>query len=266
MTESAHFSVLSRDSAITEAEIAAGLEIAERQYAALSALLGEERTPPGKITILLEGYRGSSQDTIAWVDQDGIHLSRVSDRDGGYWGFFDHELVHAFRVPYIAEGRKQRWPLFMFIEEGVAEYLALVSDPDREVFSTFGIELDVVAGHWVIVDRDIPMGALRERHAELTGRCSAQAFSQRASWFRYIEQEYGRDRALAVAYVDVVPTSEAVETLLGVGYEELDARWRVWAAKRYAAIPGADELASAYRERLVSSGLRLRVCRAGVDY
>ena len=266
VTESAHFRVLSRDTAVTDVDVATGVEGAERRYAVLSQLLGEERTPQGKITILLEGDRRSSQDTIAWVDEDGIHLSRVSGRDGGYWGFFDHELVHAFRASYIAEDRKQRWPYFMFIEEGIAEYLALEMNHERQVFSTFGLPLDVVAGYWVTAGRDIPMSDLRERHAELTGRCSAQAFSQRASWFSHIEQVYGWDKALEVAYMEVVPTSEAIEALLGIGYDALDAQWRAWAADRYADIPRADEVAATYRERLTGSDLRLRVCRAGVDY
>ena len=264
--ESTHFRVLSRDTAITETEVAAGAEAAERQYAALSRMLGEARSPRDKLTILLEGYRLSSQDTIAWVDEDGIHLSRVSDRDGGYWGFFDHELVHAFRTFWIAEDRRQQWPYFMFIEEGIAEYLALEMNPDRQVFSTFGLPLDVVAGYWVTAGRDIPMSDLRERHSELTGRCSAQAFSQRASWFRYVAEAYGRERALDLAWIEVVPTSEMIKGLLGADYEELDARWRVWAAERYAEIPQAAELSATYRERLTASDLRLRVCRAGVDY
>jgi hypothetical protein len=124
----------------------------------------------------------------------------------------------------------------------------------------------VVAGHWIASGRDIPMSDLRERHAELTTRCSAQAFSQRASWFRYLEQEFGRDGALEVAYMDVVPTSQAIEQLLGVGYDSLDARWRLWAGKRYAGIADADELAGEYMRRLTVSDLRLRVCRSGVDY
>jgi hypothetical protein len=84
----------------------------------------------------------------------------------------------------------------------------------------------------------------------------------RSSWFSYIDDVYGRQAVVEIAYATSAATSAAVVDALGVSLSELDAAWAAWLVDRYAAIPNADELADAYRNRIGSSS----VCVEGVDY
>jgi hypothetical protein len=61
---------------------------------------------------------------------------------------------------------------------------------------------------------------------------------------------------------ELEPTSEVVEAMLGVGLAQLDSDWGDWLRARYAAIPDADAIAQAYRDRFN----RVYMCRAGVDF
>jgi hypothetical protein len=107
----------------------------------------------------------------------------------------------------------------------------------------------------------IPMQVMRDRH-DLNTPCEWQTYPLRASWFRYVDETYGRAAVLAIAYAEVETTNEMIEGLLGTPMAQVDAGWNQWLRARYAAIPNADALAQAYLARFGDQ----HFCQAGVDY
>ena len=85
---------------------------------------------------------------------------------------------------------------------------------------------------------------------------------ERASWFRYIDESYGRSAVLAIAYSEVEVNTTITRALLGVSLAEIDRGWEKWASERYNATPDADRVAQAYRRWVPESV----VCHPGVDY
>ena len=51
----------------------------------------------------------------------------------------------------------------------------------------------------------------------------------RASWFRHVDEVYGRDVILEVMYTKEGFAPEVVEAALGRTLDEVDAGWRAWA-------------------------------------
>jgi hypothetical protein len=111
-------------------------------------------------------------------------------------------------------------------------------------------------------EQAIPPNILRQRHHELNLPCQNQTYTERASWFRFIDETYGRAATLAVAYSDVEVTNDVARTLIGASLAEIDLGWEQWVRDRYAAIPDAAAIAEAYRLHVPESV----VCVAGVDY
>lgn len=257
--ESEHFVFESTTENASEAEMTEGLAVAEVLFDKVSTFLGPDHTPSDRIRVVLEGDYNTQG---AYVDFDGVHLFRYSLTNGGYWAVFAHEMVHAFGVPWFIAHAAWDWPTYRFFDEGFAEYVAAEVDPDRRGFPFFGFPEDVVVGHWVLTDTDIPPATLRERHEQLNTRCDLQAYSQRASWFRYLDESFGRAATLQVVYPDVEPTSSIVRGILGVGLDELDLRWDAWIRTRYASYPGAGAVAQAYGDRTPW----YQTCLAGVDF
>ena len=97
---------------------------------------------------------------------------------------------------------------------------------------------------------------------ELNGPCEWQAYPERASWFRFVDEVFGRAAVLEIAYSEVETSSEMIEGVLGTALEQVDADWEQWLLARYAAIQGADGIAQAYRDRFSGE----HTCVAGVDY
>jgi hypothetical protein len=189
-------------------------------------------------------------------------MFRYPDSEGGYWALLAHELVHAFRVDYVLRVEPWNWPSFGFLEEGFAEFVAQLIEPDRRGFPFYGFPEDVVAGQWLVRGEYVPPATLRERHAELNQPCEIQAYPERASWFRFIDEVYGRQAVLDLAYPDSEPTTDVVQALLGVELEQLDQQWDEWLRARYQAYPNADQVAQEFRQR--TSGHR--VCHPGVEF
>jgi hypothetical protein len=168
-----------------------------------------------------------------------------------------------FGIPTTKAGVEAwEWPTNRFFDEGFAEFLAQSVDPHKRGFPFYGFHEDAVVGQLLVRDEDIPLNVLRTRHADLNRPCEIQAYPQRASWFRFVDETYGREATLNLAYPHTEPTSGVVLGLLGVGLEELDQAWEAWIMARYNALPGADDLGQAYRERTSWA----HVCRAGADY
>jgi hypothetical protein len=258
--ESARFVFLSCEEHATIAEMEAGVQRAEVLFARMAEIVGSANTPIAKINVHLDGDHASGG--RPHVDFDGIHLFRYSEDEGGYWALLAHELGHAFGIPWFVRMEAWNWPTYRFFDEGFAEFMAQSTNPHKRGFPFYGFPEDAAAGQWVVRDEHVPMDVLRVRHADLNRPCEIQAYPQRASWMRYVDEVYGRDALLSIVYPPTEPTSDVVQELVGVGLEQLDQEWQEWITAQYASLPRADQIAQAYRERTSWA----HVCRAGVDY
>jgi hypothetical protein len=256
-----HFIFESTTADATAAEMDAGIQLAEVIFESVAALIGPTHVPSRRIKVILEGDFRSDR-SAGFVDEQGnIHLSRYRADLGGYFGSLAHEIAHAVRYTYWHRFMVGPWENFGFIEEGFAEFVAQQVYPEKKGFPFYGYPEDVVVGHMLIHGDAIPLQVMRDRH-ELNTPCEWQTYPLRASWFRYVDQTYGRAAVLAIAYAEVETTNEMIETLLGVPIVQVDAAWDEWLRARYAATAGADDLAASY---LAKFGSQHR-CRAGADY
>jgi hypothetical protein len=256
--ESEHLALLADEGAATTAEAEAIMAYGESVYGPIAGILGEDRLPNRKVEVLLMGT-GLGR----YVDADGrIVLHRHSAPLGGYLDAFAHELTHALRYDYWQQHGTWAWSSFGFFEDGLAEFVAITVDPDKAGFPFFGFAEDVVAGYWVTSGQAIPHDILRPRNQELNAPCDHQAYTQRASWFHYIDETYGRTTTLAIAYAPVEVTDSVTRGLIDRSLSELDAEWEAWITARYTALPNAAGLALAYRQWVPETA----VCVAGEDY
>lgn len=244
---SEHFHIVADTYTSSEAEIEALVKQGEAFHAAIAAIY-----PPGvRLDPTIEvRLNGDVQNQAPFVDGEGtIHLWRYSPEEGGYGALFAHELVHAIAFDYWVQVGALEWPDLGFYNEGWAEYVALLVDPGKTGFPLYGFDEDVVVGHWV-AHGGLTLAALRAAHSELNQRCEFQAYVMRASWFRYVDEMLGREvlQDLVAAREGLAP--DAVEALLGASLDKVDTDWRRWVSARYAARPGADAEASAYRARI----------------
>jgi hypothetical protein len=260
--ESAHFEFVSTTANASTAEMEAGIQQAERHFSAITDLVGASRIPSARITVILEGDKRPGR-TGGYIDEQGaIHLSRYPHDQGGYFSLLAHELAHAVRYGYWHRHRTWTWPNFGFIDEGFAEFVAQRIHPGKTGFPFYGFPEDVVTGHMLLRGDAIPMAVLRENHEALNGPCEWQAYPERASWFRYVEEAFGIEVVLAIAYAEVPTSSTMIEDLLGTELSQVDADWEQRLLTRYAAIEGAEDIALAYLDRF--SGAYF--CASGADY
>lgn len=258
---SEHFDFMSNTARATEAEMDFGIAEAEAHWAAVAALLGPELTPSARITVILDGDFSSDRPG-AYVDDRGrIHVTRYREDLGGYFGPLAHEVAHAMRYTYWHTYNAGLWENFGYIEEGFAEYAAILADPDKAGFPFYGYDPDVITGHRLFRGEGIPQHVMRARH-DLNQPCEFQTYALRASWFRYVEATYGRQTVLDIAFSTVETTDERIETLLGVTLAEVDAAWEQWQRDRYADIPNAAQIAQPYFQKFGNEP----ICEAGEDW
>ena len=79
---------------------------------------------------------------------------------------------------------------------------------------------------------------------------------------RYVEEQYGREAVLSIAYSEVETTDEMIEALLGATLEQVDAAWEQWQLARYAAIPDAEAITQPYFQKFGNEP----ICVEGVDW
>ncbi len=241
--KSGYLHVVGSSVSSSDEDVQALLEFGEALHADIAALHPPDIELDSEIRVELHGrYRRTSP----YVDDEGtVHLWRFSEAEGGYRAMYAHELVHAIAydslvAPALAESGSDAG----FYLEGWAEYVALQVDPDKTGFPLFGFDEDVVVGHW-LKQGGPTLAELRERHEELNMRCQGQAYILRASWFRYVDEELGREVVLDLAASRELDPG-AVELVLGASLAQVDADWAAWAAARYDAYPDADAEAEAY--------------------
>ena len=258
---SEHFEFMSNTARATEAEMDLGVAEAEEQWSAISALVGPELTPSAKITVILDGDKTPDR-TGAYVDEQGrIHVTRYRQDLGGYFGPLAHEVAHAMRYTYWHTYNVGPWDNFGYIEEGFAEYAAILADPDKAGFPFYGHDPDVITGHRLARGEGIPQQVMRDRH-DLNSPCEFQAYPLRASWFLYVRETYGAQAVLDIAYSTVETTNARIEEVLGDPLAEVDAAWEQWQRNRYAAIPNAAQLAAPYFQKFGNEP----TCVAGEDW
>lgn len=227
----------------SEKEVQSMVEVGEALLPKIAALHPEDVVLDDAIRVELHGQFGESP----YVDDEGtVHMWRFSKEEGGYHALYAHELVHAIAYDDLVGPAADDIENSGFYLEGWAEYVALLVDPGKTGFSLFGFDEDVVVGHWLLAGGPT-LADYRERHEELSLRCQGQSYILRASWFRYVDEELGREVLLDLAAGRDGWDRGAVEAVLGASLEQVDADWEAWATARYAAYPDADAEAEAYR-------------------
>lgn len=246
LEESDHFILHGTSKVTSEEEIDKIIKISESLFADISDFLGDKHKQVSKIHIWLEGDMISKG---SFVDFDGVHLYRYSEVDGGYFAVLAHELTHAFIAPWFIEMKAWDWPTYRFFDEGFAEYVAQKVDSLKQGFPFYGYSEHVVAGNLVASNTHIPCDILRAHHDDYNDACNLQAYSQRTSWIRYLDEVFGREALFSVVFPDKEPTDEVVDSLIGVTLIELDVMWESWIVQKYNSIEGAQEIAEDYKNR-----------------
>jgi len=256
-----HFVFESTSADATDADMGTGIQQAEAHYAAIAALVGPTLVPSGKITVILEGAFREDR-SGGYVDEGGaVHLSRYRPDLGGYFGSLAHEIVHAMRYSYWHRFNVGPWDNFGYTEEGFAEYVAIAVYPDKPGFPFYGYPADVITAGRLIRGEGIPQQVMRDRH-DLNTPCQWQTYPLRASWFRYVEEAYGRETVLAIAFSEVETTDARIEGILGTTLAQVDAAWDAWLLARYAATPDAAAIAQPYFQKFGNEP----ICVAGEDW
>lgn len=244
--ETEHFVLLTDSQLGSNAEITEVLERAETLYTKILQELGENHRPFNKITIRLEGdFKAKGP----YFDNLGIHLFRYSSNEGGYLSALAHEMVHAFQEDYYIQYDPYSWENYPYLDEGFAEYIAQLVDKSKTGFPWYGYNEYAVVGDLVLSENAIPHPILRAQHFEINDECLVQAYAQRSSWMRYIDETYGRDTLLILNYPTTAPTRDFFTNTLGVDLATLDAAWQAWVVEKYNSTARASEIAAAYRER-----------------
>jgi hypothetical protein len=225
----------------SDAEVSAAKVEGERFYVAVRDFLGQ--APEGRIIIMLQGPSEQPDGRRLTPRVDGfgrIQLYKFDPSGQTYFGALPHEMVHAFRFD-------RHLTADWFFEEGFAEMVALRVDSSLAGFPWFDYPVAVVAGQWVANGEDIPLSDLRERHRELNGRCRAQAYSLRASFFCHLGDTHGD--SLVIAMADQNPAGEPADyaRFFTQDFAALETEWRAAALSAYEGIENAAELARRYR-------------------
>lgn len=222
------------------------LELGEALHAEIADLHPLDVVLDPDVQVQLHGrYRNESP----YVDDDGtMHLWRFSEAEGGYQAMLAHELVHAIAYD-SAVAPVLEWEGVGFYLEGWAEYAALLVHPEKTGFPLFGFSEDVVVGHW-LKHGGPSLATLRSSHKELNLPCQGQSYILRASWYRYVDEELGRDVLLDLVAARNGVSAEAVEAVLGASLEQVDADWAAWALARYDDHDGADAEAAAFHAQI----------------
>jgi len=250
--ETRHFVILAHDGVGSRTEIARAGDRAERAHDALRELLGDERTPTRKLTIVLEGDGLAGGDLYPHVDASGvIHLYRFTEEFDDHFDSLLHEMVHAFR-----RGTGRPW-VDGFREEGLAQAIVLALEPPEIHFPLWGYPLDLVAGHLVATERDIPLPTLRHMHPQLNLPCRLQSYVQRASFFEHLTREFGLDAVISLVYDRPVGGVDPFVMAFGSTLDALAEDWREALLERYRALPDATGAWTAFRD---SPGGELPIC------
>src|SRR5690349_11285635 len=120
-----HFEIRYQSGQTTRNEAQTVGKKAEGFFRRLASDLGNK--PKNRIVISLEGDRGTLPGhRWPFVDPEfgWMHLMRFAEDTYPYQTGLSHELVHAYRFEHLKKIEMPPPPAFLFLEEGIAEYLS----------------------------------------------------------------------------------------------------------------------------------------------
>jgi hypothetical protein len=238
--------VRSTASVASTAEVEA---VRDRAALALPRLLGILGLRPSQlpVAIRLAGDGGSGRYSTVDPNSGEVILYRFVGDGGGYEASLVHELVHALRRHRWTDPQRQTDPA-LFLEEGLAEVVAVEVGFPSTGFPLYGASLDVAAGQWIDRGEDLDPADLVRRHNALNFSCMPQAYTLRLSFITYLRERFGLASLVALAEAPPPLDEDAFVQAFEVSLDELSTAWRAWATTRYAAASDASSQARAYRD------------------
>lgn len=265
LLKTTHFDIRYKKGQTTQKEAQVVGKKAEVFYERLNSYLGQK--PKGKITICLEGNRGDDpKHKWAYVDDTAgwMHLFRFPEDSFSYQTGLSHELVHAYRFEHLSEIGMPPSPAFVFLEEGLAEYLSNVIEPKKETFANYGYELDIIAGQWIHSHEEIPLDTLLTEQYRLRPLCIPQAYTQQASFIQFIESELGVKTIQRLAYAKDIRDDRSLTLYLKDSFSSFADKWKSSTLGRFNKIPNATELGRKWRS--TDSVTNMHICKKGTDF
>lgn len=238
---------------------------AEMFFQRLVSYLGNK--PKNRIVISLEGDRGTTPGRRwAFVDPEfgWMHLVRFKEDTYPYQTGLSHELVHAYRFEHLKKIELPPPPAFLFVEEGLAEYLSNVIEPNKETFIAYGLGFDVAAGQWLAAGEGIPMDLLLDRQLALRNKCVAQAYSQQTSFVAFVAEQLGANAILNLAYAADLTDAASLHKYLGDSFASWAKRWESKLLERFKNVPNHEELGRVWRTKMPKADMH--VCKSGVEF
>lgn len=252
-----HLQLLWREPA-DQQTVAALSAAAADMFTRVTAVMKVESAGPVTVVFAGPSEQPDGRRMAPFVDAEGrVWLFRFTPDPANHLNALDHELVHALRID-----RKESadW----FFEEGYAEFIALRANPSRAGFPWFDYPVTVVAGQWLADGEAIPLALLRDRHGELNGTCTAQAYALRAAFFDWLGREFGDDAVRAMAAERPAGAEGQYERHFGAPFGQLAQQWQESTLAAFESLPDAADQARAYRTQ---SPIQYQdVCREGVDF
>ncbi len=247
VVERPNLSVDAAPGAATESEIRRVRDLAERAYTRYAQVLGPDRMPSRTIAIRLAGDAADGQVSTVSPESGAIVLYRHPGPGGGYESSLAHELMHAVRWDIWKQANLRTEP-FLFLEEGLAELMAIEAGLPSTGFPTYGHDIVLAAGTWIASDLDLPISELVTRHSQLNFRCMPQAYTLRLSFLLFVRERVGLDALVDVAF-DPRPLSLArLEATLGAPIEAVARTWRGHALRQFAGLNGREQRRRDYLE------------------
>ena len=240
-----------RTSEASADQIAPVLATADALAEKLQTTVGYPPKQPTTVVLAGHGLSGERR-RFPNVDENGrVIMFRFRDAVASYADELAHELVHAYRR-HTGEWTTGFW------EEGYAEAIAMLIEPDDIGFPRYGYPLTVAAGHLLERDEWISLVTIRDRHDDIGRQCQLQAYLERASFFHYLTQTYGVARLNALIYGDG-DVDASFETFYAMDFETAVTNWQDALRKAYDDHPDANAIADRYRAEPPIRGRR--ICR-----
>jgi len=266
--ESNHISVTWEEAHTSRAEATTVLKAAESFFNQTETFFGKDFTPKDKLVVSLEGNSqapdGNKRRPYVDLLKGWVHLYRFKEDSFAYQTGLSHELVHAFRFAHLKRYGAEPSSAFTFLEEGLAEYVSNVIEGKKSVFPNYSYELDVIAGQWIAADEDLPLSILVRSESELGQRCFAQAYSQRPSFIRYLDERFGRPALIKMAYAEDIKSDESFKKYFGKEFTELSAEWKASALSSYLTKDPKKLLGRQWRTSTKIA--QMYICKRGVDW
>lgn len=266
-----HFGIFQilTDSPLSDEQKRVLMETLESGFRKVSNYLGPEKTPVNKLTVLLEGDSFSTDQPPKYPSVDAsatIRLYRFQGPGAVYLQGLPHELVHAFRNKQVVLHEVKIGDIlkgFGFVEEAFAEFVSVEVDKESTSFVRYGFPLEVVTGYWLTSEKDIPLSILFHHH-EINSKCVAQAYPLRASFFKFLDEVYGHNQLISIAYYEKEFSTDLFRHIYGKSFEALATEWKVWALKKYNQFPNNKAILDKY---ITLTPIKyFPICRSGTDW